>query len=193
MFDPSSIYFSHDTKISHDVIIHPNVVFGKNVIVEKDVEIKSFCHIEGAEILSGAVIGPFARIRPETKIGHNVRIGNFVEIKKSQIKSGAKINHLSYIGDSEIGEESNIGAGTITCNYDGYNKFKTKIGKNVFIGSNSALVAPIEINDGAVIGAGSVITKNVEKDDLAVTRSKQTTISQGGKKFHQSKSTNKKS
>ena len=148
---------------------------------------KSFCHIEGAEIGSGSVVGPFARIRPQTKIFENVRIGNFVEIKKSQIKSGAKINHLSYVGDSEVGAGSNIGAGTITCNYDGYEKFKTKIGKNVFIGSNSALVAPIEIGDGAVIGAGSVITKNVAKNNLAVSRAKQIEIKNGGKKFHQNK------
>lgn len=188
LLDPSTIHFSFDTKISHDVIIHPHVVFGEKVIIEKNIEVKSFCHIEGAEIGSGSVVGPFARIRPQTKISENVRIGNFVEIKKSQIKSGAKINHLSYVGDSEIGHESNIGAGTITCNYDGHNKFKTKIGKNVFIGSNSALVAPVEIGDGAVIGAGSVITKNVAKDDLAVARAKQIEIKNGGKKFHQNRS-----
>lgn len=186
--DPTSVYFSYDTKIGCDVVIHPNVFFGPKVHIEKNVEIKSFCHIEGAEIASGAVVGPFARIRPETKIAEDVRVGNFVEIKKSQIKRGAKVNHLSYIGDSEIGEDSNIGAGTITCNYDGYNKFKTKIGKNVFVGSNSALVAPIEIGDGAVIGAGSVITKNVETDDLAVSRGKQIVITEGGKKFRQTKS-----
>lgn len=186
--DPTSVYFSYDTKIGHDVVIHPHVFFGPKVHIEKNVEIKSFCHIEGAEIASGAVVGPFARIRPETKIAENVRVGNFVEIKKSQINRGAKVNHLSYIGDSEIGEDSNIGAGTITCNYDGYNKFKTKIGKNVFVGSNSALVAPIEIGDGALIGAGSVITKNVETDDLAVSRAKQIVITEGGKKFRQTKS-----
>jgi bifunctional UDP-N-acetylglucosamine pyrophosphorylase/glucosamine-1-phosphate N-acetyltransferase len=134
------------------------------------------------------VIGPFARIRPETDLGAEVRVGNFVEIKKSTIKKGSKINHLSYIGDSEIDESSNIGAGTITCNYDGYSKFKTKIGKNVFIGSNSALVAPVEIADGAVIGAGSVITKDVEKDDLAVTRAKQLNLKNGGKIYHEKKS-----
>lgn len=186
--DPSSVYFAYDTKIGCDVVIHPHVFFGPKVHIEKNVEIKSFCHIEGAEIASGAVVGPFARIRPETKIAENVRVGNFVEIKKSQIKRGAKVNHLSYIGDSEIGEDSNIGAGTITCNYDGYNKFKTTIGKNVFVGSNSALVAPIAIGDGAVIGAGSVITKNVETDDLAVSRGKQVVITEGGKKFRQTKS-----
>lgn len=192
LLDPSTVYFSFDTKISNDVTIHPQVFFGPKVVIEKNVEVKSFCHIEGAEIKSGAVIGPFARIRPESKIGKNVRIGNFVEIKKSEIATGAKVNHLSYVGDAEIGEESNIGAGTITCNFDGYNKFKTKIGKKVFVGSNSALVAPVEIGDDAVIGAGSVITKNVEKDDLAVTRAKQITIPEGGKKFHHTKSSKKK-
>ncbi len=191
LLDPTSIYFSYDTKIAHDTIVHPHVVFGLKVEVEKNVEIKSFCHIEGAEIASGAVIGPFARIRPQTKIAPNVRIGNFVEVKKSQIKKGAKINHLSYIGDSEIGEESNIGAGTITCNYDGYNKFKTTIGQNVFVGSNSALVAPVTINDGAIIAAGSVITKDVAKDELAVARSKQIAIVDGGKRFRQTKSIKK--
>lgn len=192
LLDPSSVYFSFDTKIANDVIIHPNVFFGPKVVIEKDVEIKSFCHIEGAEIASNVVVGPFARIRPETKIAQNVRIGNFVEIKKSQLKNGAKVNHLSYIGDSEVGENSNIGAGVITCNYDGYNKFKTKIGDGVFVGSNSALVAPVEIADGALIGAGSVITKNVATDDLAVARSKQIVIEQGGKKFRETKSKDKK-
>jgi len=188
LLDPTSVYFSYDTKISSDTIIHPHVFFGEKVTIEKNVEVKSFSHIEGAEIASGAVVGPFARIRPGTEIAENVRIGNFVEVKKSKIKRGAKINHLSYVGDSEVGEESNIGAGTITCNYDGYNKFKTLIGKNVFIGSNSALVAPVEIADGAVVGAGSIITKNVAKDDLAVSRVKQTNFEQGGKKFHETKS-----
>jgi bifunctional UDP-N-acetylglucosamine pyrophosphorylase/glucosamine-1-phosphate N-acetyltransferase len=181
LLDPNSIYFSFDTKISSDVVIHPNVFFGPKVAVEKNVEIKSFYHIEGAQIASGVVVGPFARIRPETKIAENVRVGNFVEIKKSHLKRGAKVNHLSYIGDTEIGEESNIGAGTITCNYDGYSKFKTKIGAGVFVGSNCALVAPVEIGSGAVIGAGSVITKNVAEDELAVARAKQIGIAEGGK------------
>jgi bifunctional UDP-N-acetylglucosamine pyrophosphorylase/glucosamine-1-phosphate N-acetyltransferase len=185
LINPHSIYFSFDTKIAQDVIIHPHVVFGKWVSISENVEIKSFCHIEGAEISSGCVVGPFARIRPETKIAKNVRIGNFVEIKKSQVREGVKINHLSYIGDSEIGANSNIGAGTITCNYDGYKKFKTKIGKDVFIGSNTALIAPIEIGDNVVIGAGSVISKNVNKNNLAIARGKQIEIKDGGKKYHQ--------
>jgi len=192
LLEPSSVYFSFDTEIGSDSIIHPQVFFGTKVQIAQNVEVKSFSHIEGAQISSGAVLGPFARIRPDTKIDENVRVGNFVEVKKSHLKSGAKINHLSYIGDAEIGEASNIGAGTITCNFDGYSKFKTKIGKNVFIGSNSALVAPVEIADGAVVGAGSVITKNVAADELAVARAKQIGLAQGGKKFHETKSRHKK-
>ncbi len=187
LLDWQSVYFSYDTKIAADVIIHPHVVFGPQVVIEKNVEIRSFCHIEGAEIGSGSVVGPFARLRPQTKISENVRVGNFVEIKKSVIKKGAKINHLSYIGDSEIGVEANIGAGVITCNYDGYSKFKTTIGDNVFVGSNSALIAPVKVGKGAVIGAGSVITKDVAVDDLAVSRANQVNLVKGGKKYHQSK------
>jgi len=185
MPNPKSVYFSFDTQIANDVIIHPNVVFGTRVEIATNVEIKSFSHIEGAKISSGAIVGPFARIRPETTIGEDARIGNFVEIKKSTIKKGAKINHLSYVGDAEIGEESNVGAGTITCNYDGYKKFKTKIGKKVFIGSNTALIAPVNIDDGAVIGAGSVICEDVKKNDLTICRSKQKNIKNGGKNYHQ--------
>jgi bifunctional UDP-N-acetylglucosamine pyrophosphorylase/glucosamine-1-phosphate N-acetyltransferase len=191
LVSPKSVYFNFDTKIAQDVIIYPNVFFGSEVVVESGVEIKSFCHIEGAKIQKNAKIGPFARIRPQSEIAENVHIGNFVEIKKSQIAKNSKINHLSYIGDSEIGENTNIGAGTITCNYDGFNKFKTKIGDNVFIGSNSAIVAPIEIKNGAIIGAGSVITKNVESDDLAVARTSQTNLARGAIKFRKSKSVKK--
>jgi len=191
MLDPSSVYFSFDTEIANDSIIHQNVVFGKNVSIEKNVEIKSFCHIEGAEISSGSVIGPFARIRPETKIEKDVKVGNFVEIKKSILRSKSKVNHLSYIGDSDVGEEVNIGAGTITCNYNGYEKSKTKIGKKVFIGSNSSLIAPITIGDGAIIAAGSTLTENVLQNDLAIARSQQKNIKNGGKNFHQKKSNKK--
>lgn len=187
MLDPSSVYFSYDTKVAADVIIQPHVFFGSQVVVEKNVEIRSFCHIEGASIGSGSVVGPFARLRPQTKLAENVRVGNFVEIKKSLIKKGAKINHLSYVGDSEIGAEANIGAGVITCNYDGYSKFKTTIGDNVFVGSNSALIAPVKVGKGAVIGAGSVITKDVVADDLAVARPNQVNIAKGGKKYHHNK------
>lgn len=188
LIDPNSVFFAFDTKIANDVIIHPNVVFGKKVEIASGVEIKSFSHIEGAKISSGCVVGPFARLRPETVLEENVKIGNFVEVKKSHLKNGAKVNHLSYIGDAEIGRESNIGAGTITCNYDGYTKSKTIIGENVFVGSNSALVAPVEIGSGALIAAGSVITKNVAKDELAFARSKQNNLENGGKKFRDAKS-----
>jgi bifunctional UDP-N-acetylglucosamine pyrophosphorylase/glucosamine-1-phosphate N-acetyltransferase len=191
LISPKSVHFNFDTEIAQDVIIYPHVFFGPKVKIENDVEIKSFCHIEGTKIQKNAVIGPFARLRPQTEIHENVHIGNFVEIKKSQIAKNSKINHLSYIGDSEIGENTNIGAGAITCNYDGFNKFKTKIGDNVFIGSNSALIAPVEIKNGAIVGAGSVITKNVEADDLAVSRSTQTSIPNGAIKFRKSKSAKK--
>jgi len=188
LIDPSSVYFAFDTKIAKNSIIYPNVFFGPKVNVGENVEIKSFSHIENAVIKNNCSIGPFARIRPESVLEEDVKIGNFVEVKKSNLKSGAKVSHLSYIGDSEIGKNSNIGAGTITCNYDGYNKFKTKIGEDVFVGSNTALVAPVEIRDKAVIGAGSVITKNVNENDLAVARSKQINLNEGAKKFHKDKS-----
>ncbi|MFM8185961.1 MAG: bifunctional UDP-N-acetylglucosamine diphosphorylase/glucosamine-1-phosphate N-acetyltransferase GlmU, partial [Alphaproteobacteria bacterium] len=187
LISPKTVHFNYDTIVANDFTIHPNVVFGAKVKIESGVEIKSFCHIEDAEIKSQSIIGPFARIRPGTTINKNVHIGNFVEIKKSQIGEGTKINHLSYIGDSIIGTNSNIGAGTITCNYDGFNKYQTIIGDNVFIGSNTALVAPIIIEANAIIGAGSVITKNVTENDLALTRSEQRNISNGAIKFRQQK------
>lgn len=189
---PSSVFFNYDTEIENDVVIHPNVIFAQGVSIDCEVEIKSFCHLEGVKIKSGSVIGPFARIRKNTVINNKVKIGNFVEIKNSVIEDHAKINHLSYVGDSEVGSHANIGAGVITCNYDGYNKFKTVIGDDVFIGSNTALIAPVEIGKSAVIGAGSVITKNVASDELSIARSKQQNIVDGGKKFHQQKSRNKK-
>ncbi len=190
LLDPATIYFSYDTKIESDVVIHQNVVFGVDVEISSGVEIKSFSHIEGAQIMSGAVVGPFARIRPNSQIGENVRVGNFVEIKNSTLKDGAKANHLAYIGDSEVGSDTNIGAGVITCNYDGFKKYKTEIGADVFIGSNSALIAPVKIGDGALIAAGSIITKNVEIDDLAVARSNQIMIKNGAKKYRNTKSKN---
>jgi bifunctional UDP-N-acetylglucosamine pyrophosphorylase / glucosamine-1-phosphate N-acetyltransferase len=183
LIDPNSVYFSYDTKIANDVVIEPNVVFGPNVTIASDCQIKAFSHIEGAKIAKNAIIGPFARIRPGAILDENVKIGNFVEVKKSNISTGVKINHLSYIGDANIGQNSNIGAGTITCNYDGYNKFTTNIGSDVFIGSNSALVAPIKIDDQAMVGAGSVITKDIAKGDLAVSRSKQISIIKGSLDF----------
>lgn len=173
LIDPETVHFSHDTKLGQDVVINPNVFFGEGVQIADNVEIKSFCHIEKATIATGCVIGPFARIRPDTHIAANAKIGNFVEIKKSNIGEGAKVSHLTYIGDSEVGADANIGAGTVTCNYDGYNKYKTKIGKGAFIGSNTSLVAPVTIGEKAVVGAGSTITKNVDDGALAVARNRQ--------------------
>ena len=172
---PETVYFASDTVIGRDVHIGPNVFFGNGVTIEDEVIIHSFCHIEGVIIRAKAIIGPFARLRPDTIIGKGARIGNFVEIKKSTIGSGSKVNHLSYVGDSKIGENVNIGAGVITCNYDGKNKNVTSIGNGSFIGSNSSLVAPIKIGKNAIIGAGSVITDNVPDESLSVERSKQVT------------------
>jgi bifunctional UDP-N-acetylglucosamine pyrophosphorylase / glucosamine-1-phosphate N-acetyltransferase len=170
LIDPASTYFSADTKIGSDVIIEPNVIFGAAVTVGNNVEIFGHSHIEGTTIADGARIGPFARLRPGAEIGENAHIGNYVEIKKAVIGKGAKVNHLTYIGDAIVGAGSNIGAGTITCNYDGYDKHLTEIGENVFVGSNSSLVAPVKIGSGANIAAGSVITKSVPDDALAMTR-----------------------
>ena len=180
LLDPDSVYFSFDTQIGRDVIIGPHVAFGPGVVVADNVTIRAFSHIEGAEIASGAIIGPFARLRPGANIAHDVHIGNFVEIKNAVIETGAKINHLAYVGDARVGAKANIGAGTITCNYDGFAKHQTDIGKAAFIGSNTALVAPVKVGDGAVIGAGSVITKDVAADALAVTRAAQKEIPRGG-------------
>ncbi len=171
--DPGSVYFSHDTALGRDVVVEPCVVFGPGVCIGDNVHIKGFCHIEQAVIKNGAVVGPYARLRPGAELGRDVKVGNFVEIKKSRISKGAKISHLSYIGDAEIGEGANIGAGTITCNYDGFSKYLTQIGAGAFIGSNSALVAPVKIGAGAYIGSGSVVTKDVSDDALAVARAKQ--------------------
>lgn len=176
LLDPQTVYFSHDTKLGKDVIVGQNVVFAPGVSIADNVEIRAFSHLEGAIVAEGAVIGPFARLRPGAEIGVDAKVGNFVEIKKANIADGAKVNHLSYIGDAEVGAKANIGAGTITCNYDGYGKHKTTIGANAFIGSNSALVAPVTIGDGAYVGSGSVITKNVDADDLAVARGRQAAI-----------------
>ena len=173
---PETIFLSKDTKFGKKVTINPYVVIGKKVKIGNNVEILSFSHIEGAKIENKVTIGPYARIRPGSHLMSGVRIGNFVETKKSKIKSNSKVNHLSYIGDSKIGKNVNIGAGTITCNYDGIKKNKTIIYDNVFVGSNSSLVSPIKINKKSVIGAGSVITKNVSKNSLVLERSKQKEI-----------------
>ena len=176
MIDPETIFFSKDTKIGKNVIIEPYVVIGQKVKIGNNVTIKSFSHLENCKIENKVDIGPYARIRPGVVLKSGSKIGNFVEIKKSTLGVNSKVNHLTYIGDSEIGKSVNIGAGTITCNYDGLKKNKTKIRDNVFIGSNSSLVAPLTIEEGSVVGAGSVITKNVRKKSLALTRSLQTEI-----------------
>ena len=176
MFGPETIFFSNDTKIGKNVTIEPYVVIGKNVKIGNNVVIKSFSHLESCKIENKVEVGPYARIRPDTILKEGSKIGNFVEIKKSTVGKKSKVNHLSYIGDSEIGKSVNIGAGTITCNYDGIKKSKTKIKDKVFVGSNSSLVAPLTIEEESIIGAGSVITKSVKKKSLALTRSIQTEI-----------------
>ena len=173
---PETIFLSKDTKFGKNVTIEPFVVIGSNVKIGNNVNIKSFSHIEKTVIENNVVVGPYARLRPGTILKSGAKIGNFVETKKSTIGKNSKVNHLSYIGDSTIGKNSNIGAGTITCNYDGVNKNKTNISDNVFIGSNTSLVAPVKINKNSVVGAGSVITKNVNSNSLALTRTKQTEI-----------------
>jgi bifunctional UDP-N-acetylglucosamine pyrophosphorylase/glucosamine-1-phosphate N-acetyltransferase len=170
---PETVWFSHDTEIGRDTIVEPNVVFGPGVRIAEGARIRAFCHIEGAAIAAGAEIGPYARLRPGTEIGEGARIGNFVETKKTKLGRGAKANHLTYLGDAEVGAGANVGAGTITCNYDGFFKYGTSIGEGAFIGSNSALVAPVAIGAGAIVGAGSVITSDVPPDALAVARGRQ--------------------
>ena len=176
MLAPETVYFSKDTKIGKNVTIEPYVVLGEKVKIQNNSKIKSFSHLENVKIENNVEIGPFARLRPGTVLKSGSRVGNFVEIKKSNLGKNSKVNHLSYIGDTNIGEFVNIGAGTITCNYDGKNKNKTIIKNKVFVGSNSSLVAPVTLNEKSTIGAGSVITRNVKKNSLALTRSKQTEV-----------------
>jgi len=173
MIGPETIFFSKDTKIGKNVTIDPYVVIAPKVKIGNNVKINSFSHLENCKIENNVKIGPYARIRPGTILQAGSRVGNFVEIKKSNVGKKSKINHLSYIGDSSLGNSVNIGAGTITCNYDGFNKNKTKIKNNVFIGSNSSLVAPVTVSENSIVGAGSVITRNVKKNSLALTRSSQ--------------------
>jgi len=173
MIGPETIFFSKDTKIGNNVTIEPYVVIGSKVKIGNNVIIKSFSHLESCKIENKVEIGPYARIRPNTILKEGSKVGNFVEIKKSTLGNKSKVNHLSYVGDTQIGKSVNIGAGTITCNYDGVNKNKTNIKDKVFIGSNSSLVAPVTINKDSIVGAGSVITKNVRKKSLALTRSPQ--------------------
>jgi bifunctional UDP-N-acetylglucosamine pyrophosphorylase/glucosamine-1-phosphate N-acetyltransferase len=187
MIAPETVFLSADTTFGTDVTIEPNVVFGPGVTVEDGALIRSFSHLEGARVGKGARVGPFARLRPGAELGPDVHIGNFVEVKAAQIEAGAKANHLAYIGDARVGEGANIGAGTITCNYDGVSKHRTEIGKGVFIGSNSALVAPVTIGDGAYIGSGSVVTKNVPADSLAIARGEQTVKEGWAKRLRQVK------
>ena len=170
LVDPETIFINHDTKFGKNVVIYPNVFIGQNVIIESSVEIKSFSHLEECKIKSGSLIGPFARIRGNTVLGNNTKVGNFVEIKHSKLSEDVKINHLAYVGDTEIGSSTNIGAGTITCNYDGKNKNKTKIGKNSFVGSNSTIIAPIKIGDNVIMGAGSTFNKDIPENTLAIGR-----------------------
>jgi bifunctional UDP-N-acetylglucosamine pyrophosphorylase/glucosamine-1-phosphate N-acetyltransferase len=190
--DPETVYFSFDTKLGKDVVVGQNVVFGPGVTLADGAEVKPFSHLEGASLASGATAGPFARLRPGADLKSGAKVGNFVEIKKAVIGDGAKVSHLTYIGDAEVGADANIGAGTITCNYDGYGKHKTIIGKGAFIGSNSALVAPVTIGDGAYVGSGSVVTKDVEPGDLAVARSRQTAIKGWAARFRKANEDKKK-
>jgi bifunctional UDP-N-acetylglucosamine pyrophosphorylase/glucosamine-1-phosphate N-acetyltransferase len=170
---PETVFFSHDTRLGQDVVVEPHVVFGPGVVVEEGAVIHSFSHLEGTRIASGAGVGPFARLRPGASIGPKAKVGNFVEIKNTELGAGAKVSHLTYLGDATIGAEANIGAGTITCNYDGFGKYRTEIGEGAFIGSNSSLVAPITIGKGAFVGSGSVITENIPDDALGLGRGRQ--------------------
>ncbi len=185
MTDPATVWLSWDTRIGRDAVLEPNVVFGPGVSVGDEVEIRAFCHLEGVQVGRGAVIGPFARLRPGTEIGDQVRIGNFVETKNAVFATGAKANHLSYIGDAEVGAAANIGAGTITCNYDGVAKHRTNIGAGAFIGSNTALVAPVTVGAGAIVGAGSTIGGKIEADELVVVRGKERRSPGAAKRFRE--------
>jgi bifunctional UDP-N-acetylglucosamine pyrophosphorylase/glucosamine-1-phosphate N-acetyltransferase len=191
MIAPETVFLSADTKFGKDVTIEPNVVFGPGVTVEDGATIRSFSHLEGAHVGKGARVGPFARLRPGADLGKDVHIGNFVEVKAATIEAGAKANHLTYIGDARVGEGANVGAGTITCNYDGIAKHRTDIGKGAFIGSNSALVAPVKIGNGAYIGTGSVVTKDVPAGALAIARAKQTVKEGWAKRLRQVKALGK--
>lgn len=180
---PETVFFSADTRLGRDVLVEPHVVFGPGVSVGDDVVIHSFCHLEGAHLESGVTIGPYARLRPGTRLDSGVRIGNFVETKAAHLERGVKVNHLSYVGDAHVGAESNLGAGTITCNYDGYSKFRTEIGPGAFVGVHSALVAPVTIGAGAYVGTGSVITQDVPADSLALARGRQVNMEGRGREL----------
>jgi bifunctional UDP-N-acetylglucosamine pyrophosphorylase/glucosamine-1-phosphate N-acetyltransferase len=190
--DPATVWFAHDTQIGRDVTIGPSVFFGSGVSVADGATINAFCHLDGVTIGPGASVGPFARLRPGAEIGAGARIGNFVEVKNAVLGAGAKANHLSYVGDAVVGDGANIGAGTITCNYDGFLKHRTEIGAGAFIGSNTALVAPVSVGKGALVGAGSTITKNVPDDAIAVTRGRHTVVEGAAKDYRERKLKEKK-
>jgi bifunctional UDP-N-acetylglucosamine pyrophosphorylase/glucosamine-1-phosphate N-acetyltransferase len=192
LIDPKSVFFSHDTILGQDVVVEPNVFFGPGVTVADGVRIKAFSHIEGATVGAKSQVGPYARLRPGAALGEEVKVGNFVEVKKASLDDGAKVSHLSYIGDAHVGAQANIGAGTITCNYDGYDKAKTVIGAGAFVGSNTALVAPVRIGKGAIIGAGSTVTKEVAEDALMVERASETQKAGWAKRFRAMKARLKK-
>ncbi|MEM7173323.1 MAG: bifunctional UDP-N-acetylglucosamine diphosphorylase/glucosamine-1-phosphate N-acetyltransferase GlmU [Pseudomonadota bacterium] len=185
--DPDTVWLSSDTRFDGEAVVEPNVFFGPGVRVGRDALIRAFCHLEGTEIGTGARIGPFARLRPGSSLSQNVHIGNFVEIKNANMGEGAKANHLAYVGDADVGPKANLGAGTITCNYDGFAKHRTAIGAGAFIGSNTALVAPVSVGDGVIVGAGSTITENIPADDLALGRGRQTNLSGRAKLFREAR------
>jgi len=185
LIDPASVWLSYDTQLGVDVTIEPHVVFGPGVTVADDATIHAFSHLEGATVGEGCEVGPYARLRPGAVLEKKAKVGNFVEVKKARLGEGAKANHLSYIGDADVGAKANIGAGTITCNYDGYFKYQTRIGERAFIGSNSSLVAPVSIGEGAIVGAGSVVTRDVEADSLGVTRAEQKGLSGWATRFRE--------
>jgi bifunctional UDP-N-acetylglucosamine pyrophosphorylase / glucosamine-1-phosphate N-acetyltransferase len=189
---PETVWFSHDTELSADVLVEPNVVFGPGVTVESGAQIRSFSHLEGAHVAASAIVGPYARLRPGARIGRKARVGNFVEIKKAVLEDGAKVNHLTYIGDARVGAGANVGAGTITCNYDGFDKYFTDIGAGAFIGSNTALVAPVRVADGAYVGSGTVVTKDVGPGALALARPEQKEVEGWATRFRARKQAAKK-
>jgi len=191
LIDPATVYFSFDTELGQDVVVEPGVRFGPGVRIGNGVEIRAYCHIEGAIVGDRAIVGPFARLRPGAALAQEAHVGNFVEVKNTSMGKGAKANHLTYLGDATVGADANIGAGTITCNYDGYLKHRTEIGAGAFIGSNTALVAPVRVGDGAVVGAGSTITQDVPADALAVERNEQRTVTSGGRLLRERKSAEK--
>ena len=188
LLQPESVHFSFDTALGRDVTVEPNVFFGPGVEVAEGAAIRAFSHLEGARVGRGATVGPFARLRPGAALGEGARVGNFVEVKAAELAAGAKANHLAYIGDARVGRGANIGAGTITCNYDGFRKHRTEIGDGAFVGSNAALVAPVSVGDGAIIGAGSVVSRDVPADALAVTRAPQRAVAGGAARFRGARS-----